>query len=253
MTSAQKLLASVRAIRRGGFWTDTTLRDNCLDVAAPSYVDPSAVLYREWSRCDTLYLACDSHGLQGFYLARFDIVDTGGRWLPTVYMGLSATRDGVKGKGIGNMLYAHGLTDALKWQAQEHEKLILWTTTATPIVYLRVQSGLKGANPRPDGSYSADAAAIAAAICRDLGKRQPRTHHPFVLKGIANDIRYSAREAQRIQQTKAQLNFTLFDELGIDEAQGDRLLVFGEVPSAYDESAVRTRWVVSSNTGETLP
>lgn len=247
MTARFELSTQVRVIRRGQFQQDAALRDRCLELATASYENPSALLNREWTKADTLYLAYNSTRLEGFYLARFDIIDTIERWLPTMYLGLSATAEEARGHGIGNILYAHGLIDAFKWQAHEGAQIILWATTATPVVYLRLLTGLHNANPLMDGSYSTDGAALAAAIARELRVVPPPTGHPFVLKGIAQDTRYSPREVQRLVQLSAETKCTLFADLDIDEAQGDRPLVVAQLPSWSDDVSGRARRIVSAH------
>ena len=207
MTSADQPHTQIRAIRHGQFRNDLALRDCCEAIAAPSYVAAREVLGREWARCDTLYLACGPDGPNAFYLTSFDIVEVDGQWKPTMYLGLSAARDSEKDRGLASQLYAHGVIDAMRWQHHEGEPLILWTTTATPLVYTMMRNHLIDVAPRPDGAYPTASARIAMAIRRELGPAYSCSSHPFVVKGLAKSTRYSQREIARLRQAKDRIDF----------------------------------------------
>jgi hypothetical protein len=53
----------------------------------------------------------------------------------------------------------------------------------------------------------------------------PQHTNPFVLKGVAVGTRYSPAEYGRIMMLTEKHDFRLFKNLGIDEREGDRLLV----------------------------
>src|SRR5437870_4360782 len=122
------------------FATDSAMRAELTELATPSYEDPRPVVDRELAHCDTLYLARDAgRRLVCFYLIAHEMVEvTGQRSIPTVYMGLSATRQDTKSSGKIAALYTRALEDAWRWQAEIGQRVVLWGTTATPSVYLAV-------------------------------------------------------------------------------------------------------------------
>ena len=84
--------------------------------------------------------------------------------------------------------------------------------------------------PRPDGDYSPASALIAQGIRRHLGLDIPDGAHPFVLPGFAAGVRYTDSEARRIAAVRAAKGFSMFEDLRIREAAGDRLLFVADVP-----------------------
>ena len=58
----------------------------------------------------------------------------------------------------------------------------------------------------------------------------PDGAHPFVLPGFAAGVRYTDSEARRIAAARAAKGFSMYEELRIREAAGDRLLFVADVP-----------------------
>lgn len=232
---------NVEVLRATEFRTDVTLHAELLEVAAPSYVDPRALLNRDLSRCDTLYLARDtSGGLLGFYMTAFETLQVEQSAVPAMFLGMSASRQDMKDTGRITMLYARGLAEAMDWESRNAQRLVLWGTTVTPIVYLGVWSSLADVSPQPDGSYSPASLPIADAIRRHLGIRAEPAGHPFALEGIALDTHYSARERARIARVCRLKRFTLFDALGIDDTREDRLLFLGHTPKRPEDVSAKS-------------
>lgn len=212
--------------------TDEALRGELLELTAPSYEDPSAVVEREWKTSNCIYLAREGGGrLACFFLVAWEILEVeDSKCVPTLHLGLSAAGEGAKNVGLTGELYLRCLKDAVAWEKKHGQRLIGWGTTATPIVYLATRAISPEIEPCLDGSYSARSADVANALRRKLGAPISKTDHPFVLKNIATNTRYSPQETERIERVSKAKNFSLFRDLGIDESAGDRLLFLALTP-----------------------
>jgi hypothetical protein len=212
--------------------TDEALRQELLELTAPSYEDPSAVVEREWKTSNSIYLARDGGGnIVCFFMVAWETLEVeGSGCIPTLHLGLSAAGEEAKMTGLTAALYTRCLRDAIPWEKEHGQRLIAWGTTATPIVYLATRIFSAEIEPRLDGSYSARGAEVANALRRKLGAPISRTDHPFVLKNIATNTRYSPQETERIERVSKAKNFSLFRDLGIDESAGDRLLFLAPTP-----------------------
>lgn len=211
------------------------LRRRVRALVGPSYVDPGPLLEREMDHCDTIYVAQDDDGeLLAFYLVAWETVAWGrGGGRTCVYLGLSASRDDAKGRGFARRLYKRCLLDARRWEERHRREVLLWGTTATPLVYGLAARFLRDMEPRPDGGFSEAGAAAAHRLRAHANWPPPRgTEHPFVLRGVARDTAYSARERGRL--THASRRCGLLDRLGVQEARGDRLLFIACVPERID-------------------
>lgn len=215
---------------------DPTFRSALWNLLAPSYDDPTALLNRALIHSDTVYTALDDdNSLLAFSMAAHELVVpiVGRKPVTAVYTGLSATRHQHKQSGAMRALWGRWLADAKAQQKESGTNLLIWGTTANPLVYLYISKIQPEAEPHGDGSFSPEALPIAQALRKRLGlQASSPDEHPSVLKGLAQSTRYSELESARIRQTCADTGFMLFDKLGIVEAAGDRLLFFGQCPSA---------------------
>ncbi len=240
------LTSALEVIRGGAFRDDDELFEELALLAAPSYQDAFPMLRREWNRCDTLYLLYDDTlGVAGFHLANFETLEIEGRCVPALYAGLSVLRDNKKQSSLAGLLYAVGLADAMDWEEAGGERLAIWGTTATPVVYLGLWKALASINPRPDGSYAPESVRLALALRRRYGLPQSECEHPFVLKGVARDTLYSPPELERLERLCGSKGLRVFDVLGVQRAQGDRLLFTARVPRAGDQPLSSAVWQVA--------
>lgn len=211
---------------------DAWLRTELALIAAPSYDDASAILAREVADCTHLYIGRDPDGLlAGFFMTRRDYLgaDAG---LPLVHLGWSATRDDLKNSGATMALFERCIRDVQRWEQQLGRRALLWSTTASPTIYLGVSRFLAQVEPRCDGGYSAEGAALARLLRERLGAPPARAgEHPFAVRGIAKATRYSAAEQQRIARISARKSFSLFSRLDIDECREDRLIFIARTPA----------------------
>ncbi len=237
-------MRAIKALRDATFRDDNRLFNQLLQLAAPSYEDVLPLLRREWNRCDTLYLLHDENGcLAGFHLVARDSAEVEGRSFPLSYSGFSALRHDKKQSGLAGMLYAICMADAMaRQEADKGESVFIWGTTATPTVFLGVWESLADVNPRPDGSFSPESLPLALALRRRYGMLESEPEHPFVLKGVARDTLYAPSEVERLEDVCRRKGLQLFDVLGVDRTQGDRVLFFGRVPRDSHEPISPALW-----------
>jgi hypothetical protein len=108
--------------------------------------------------------------------------------------------------------------------------LIAWATTMNPFIYQAARKLFADTQPFDDGTYTDEAARIAHAIGRRLGAPRPAGTHPFVYPRLAPDVKFSAEERLRIAAAAQRRRLTLLSQLGVDETQGDRLLIITRIP-----------------------
>lgn len=207
------------------------LRTELALIAAPSYDDATAILAREVADCTHLYIGRDPAGLlAGFFMTSRDYLTTD-HGLPLVHVGWSATRHDLKNSGATMALFERCILDTQAWEKQLGRRALLWSTTASPTIYLGVSRFLADVEPRRDGTYSADGARFAALLRAKLGAAAPADgEHPFAVRGIATGTRYSLSERERIARVSDRKQFSLFDDLGIDESRQDRLIFIARTP-----------------------
>lgn len=207
---------------------DFALQREMAQLAAPSYRDASSIMVRESAKCDRAYLGRDrNHQLVCFLLTKRSFIQALGERLPTIFMGLSVASDAHKGFGSIAYMWRQSLEDTRAWQRQLGQQVIVWATTATPSIYFAFMM-LDHFEPKLDGSFSDRGRCIAQALGSHLsGRGIDESAHPFVLKALATGTEYSEVERERIARISAQRGFGLFEQLGIDEAQWDRLICFG--------------------------
>jgi hypothetical protein len=209
------------------------------DLIAHSYVDPTALLEREFEHNDLLYYVRDDEGrLVAFFMVARERLTIDGRSIPAVYLGLSATSRDTKGSGRVRRLYASFIAEARGWQRALDRPLLLWGTTATPSAYHAADLLFDCLEPGRDGACSREGAAAANALRGRYGLG-PAHEHPFVLPAVAAGTRYSPDEESRIDSICQQREFDLFARLGVNQRRGDRLLLVCRVPERVTAEVVR--------------
>jgi hypothetical protein len=225
-------MSRLQVVREGAFRRDEPLKAALAAVAAASFVDEAGRLGWTFDRCDTLYLLRDVRdGVLGFFLVAWETLAVEGRDVPALYTGLCAVRPDQKNAATFVRLLKCCLLDAQQWERRHREKLTVWGTTATPSSFFAVRKAFANAQPRPDGTYSEESARLARAIRHRLGVSPNAGAHPFVFPRLADGVRYTEQERRRIRASCKAKGFFLFDQLGVDEARGDRLLFVAEVPA----------------------
>lgn len=225
-------MGRIQVIRDGAFRHDPALMTAVTAVAAASFYDDVGRLDRELARCDTLYLSRDERGAVAcLFLVAWETLDVNGATHPALYTGLSVARPDLKGTGATVRLYKRCVEDAQEWERRHRQRLTVWGSTATPSVFFAAQRLFVGTQPDGAGNYTEGAARVARAITRRLGLCLAPGAHPFVFHGVAAGVRYTDDERRRIATVCRAKRFTLFEQLGVDETRGDRLLFVAAVPS----------------------
>jgi hypothetical protein len=226
-------MSRLHALRNGAFRHDERLKTSIADIVAASFVDDVGRLEFEFERRDTLYLLQDERDeVLSFFMVSWDTLDIDGRQEPTLNAGLTAARPDQKGNGKSIRLYRHVVSEAQERERLQRRKLIVWGTLASPIAFFIARKVFANLEPSLDGTYSNDSEQVARAVRRKLGLAQTAGAHPFVFLRLVAGVRFTDAERRRLAGVCRARSFYLFDRLGIDEAQGDRLLFVAAVPAA---------------------
>lgn len=210
---------------------DQALVREITQLAAPNYEDSSAILERELAHCTHLYLARHDHKLVSFFMVAYEHLSLDGAApapRPALYLGLSAAQHTAGGAAAVMRLYGQVIADAMRREHENGDKLLIWSTTASPMIYTVMQRYLADVEPRSDGAYSSRGETVARSIARWLHANAGA--HPFVLSAYASKTRYAPAERARIDLTLRAQRFDLFRNLSIDESAGDRLLIIAATP-----------------------
>ncbi|MDO7886653.1 GNAT family N-acetyltransferase [Hymenobacter cheonanensis] len=175
-----------------------------------------------------LYTCRDEEGhLAAFFTIWYHTIGA----IPCCHLGLSAVRDTYKGQGLGSRLYTAHFADCRNLEKQLGHRILLYFTTATPLVFNWFTRVL------------ADPAPTATGYIDELGRQRlgiiAETEYPqaswdsatpFLLREAAPDMRYSAHETQRLSEVSTGQPTSFFNAVQLDESRGDRLLVIGYAP-----------------------
>lgn len=215
---------------------NSELLDEISTLLAPSYdwvgqftmralTEPIAGMQHE------LYTLRDNTGtLAAFYTVGYHHVE----YTLCCYLGLSAVRDDCKGQGLGSRLWNAHFEECRQMEARIGHRILLYFTTASPIPFAWFTRML--AEPAP----------TATGHCDELGRQRLRTvataeypqatwlaATPYLLRGAEPEMRYSGHEERRVAEIADQAPDNFFIADGLDERNGDRLLVVGFAPEKY--------------------
>jgi hypothetical protein len=219
-------LARIEKITTKKFVSDVTLQKQITNIVSPSYEDSTTLLAREIKSCNEIYLAKDQNQqIHSFFMIGWSDLVVDNQQIPAVYLGLSATSATTKNRGYVRLLFEKFFKEAYAWEEKNQQKLVLWHTTASPSIFHAFNLLLDYNEPDKDGDYTDAGQKIALAICQKKGWQQNvSSQHPFVLHGVAENTLYSKEEFSRLGKICQKNNFTLFNQLNINERKGDRLL-----------------------------
>ena len=213
------------------FRSNNDLHEEILRLASPTYMDPAAVLMPAIIQFDTAYLARDDDGrLLSFFMHGYDEIILADDVLPAIHLGWTCATEETKGSHLVRALYEQFLIDARAVQQEKGIEFTLWGTTATPVGFHLYHKYFADVVPDVQGQYSPGALEIANALRTRLTGNEATTSRPFLLSGVSK-ARFSQEELDRIALITRNKNFSLFEQLGIDERNGDRLLVICHLPS----------------------
>jgi hypothetical protein len=86
------------------------------------------------------------------------------RAFESVYLGLSATKEGTKTSGKVRELYDRLNSDAVNHEDQTGNPLLMWFTTASPSVHFAAGVVWAQVEPRADGTFSQGSGSLASAM-----------------------------------------------------------------------------------------
>ncbi len=213
------------------FRSNSDLHEEIIQLALPTYEDPSAVLIPAVIQFDTAYLGRDDDGkLLSFFMHGYDEIVLSDCVLPAIHLGWTCATQETKGSHMVRALYEQFLVNAVKEQRDLGIEFTLWGTTSTPVGFHLYHKYFADVVPDNQGRYTPGSLEIADALRLRLTGEQVATKHPFLLPGVSK-ARFSQSEMERIGQIAINHDFSLFEDLGIDERNGDRLLVICRLPS----------------------
>lgn len=202
------------------------LQTEIRNTVAPHYVDPDALLEREFSKCTDCYLGrWGDDSVHAFFMVRWNLD------AHRVFLGLSGTSMSARRSGLVHQLYLAFIHDARAWEIAARSRLLLWGTTATPVALRVVQTMFADAAPRTDGSHTLQEESLVRTLLPYLGAVVSPGDHPFVAREIATATRYSLVESQRNGRYAHEHGIDLLDRLGVREEHGDRLVFLCRVPA----------------------
>ena len=209
------------------------------ELIRPSYVNATSLIDRALSKGQDLYELRDEDGaLISFFMVGWHSLTVAEKVVPAVYLGLSATTQQAKNSGIVRNLYMRFIEDAIGREGESQEQVVCWATTATPSAFFAVHKLWIDVEPDAKGVFSNRGLEYVRAIREYLQMPQSNQDHPFVVKSIAVDTRYSKAERIRINEICEKHNFHLLRELGVDEAKGDRLILVAHLPKAHGDNTL---------------
>jgi hypothetical protein len=215
-------------IKISNFSQDKDLIERLYNLTNHSYVDNSAVLEREISHCREIYILIHQDKLAAFFMVNLEKVGD----IDTYYLGLSACDPDYQSKGLAKLLYNSFLCDCIKMELHLKKKIVCWWTTATPLAFYWFNKNLDNVEPNLDGNISKRGDGIFLKIIkhsyRDLNID---LNTPYILRGVAKQTNYSAKENERLLKISNELKLIAFEKYQIDETNGDRFLMIGYAPS----------------------
>ena len=213
---------------RTDFKSDEILVEQILELTNASYITNTQLIKREIEHNHDIYVILNKQNdLLAFFMVNFEQVM--GR--DSYYLGLSACRDDLKGKGLGKSLYLRFLKDCREREKLAQKRFLLWWTTATPIVYYWFNKYVSQVQPDMNGAYTDDGKNIVESIIKEkFPELRIDQVHPFILRSVAENTSYSLNEQSRLLKATENLGLDVFQRFNLKEENADRFLMFGYAP-----------------------
>lgn len=213
-------------------------------LTKPYYVDCLNIVERELNHNNTIYILKDSFGgILSFFMVAWEKHKIQSVERDVVYLGLSCASQSNQEKKFASRVYYNFTVDAYNYQQKNSNKLVLYGTTATPVVLLTLSKIWDNVKPDLDGNYNQNDKEIIESIKKSSGLDKFSTEHPFVLKGIATNTKYATTEQARLKEFEIKNNIKIFEKLNINEAIGDRLLITCNVPDKSKLDIIKSKLV----------
>lgn len=228
-------------------FSDSALISELFQLLAPSIEEPILVLQRAMEKSSRLYLGKDNTGrVISFFFCDFGShLIVAGSPLPSLYLGLSGTRQELKGAGSTLPLYSLCIADAADWEARTGKKLWIWGATTTTAVLRVVYKYLASVSPRLDGTFSPESVVLAQALREYLKVPTLPSDHLFLLRQAFRGFRYTEAEARRVQHVNREDKFVLVRELDIRNCEA--ILFVGQIGEKLPPFHTRTQVAVVSS------
>lgn len=196
----------------------------------PYYVIPQNILNSELNNNSHIYMIKTKDRIAAFFMVNWNEDLTVDKQ-KLVYLGLSCADQKTERKQLASRVYFNFTREAHTYEKEKGTKLLLYGTTATPLILLSLPKIWDEVKPRLDGSYLPIDERIINELKSVKGFTTFSDTHPFVLKKIKPFSNYSVKEEQRMRIIEENLGINTFKKLNIYEKQGDRLLIVCKVPS----------------------
>ena len=200
------------------------------EIVRPYYTDATLLLARALSHNTHVYLSYHSDVLVAFFMVAWETLMVIGVDKPALFLGLSSVDSEFRNKKLVSTLYKQSMLDVAEWQINHSEELVVWFTTATPVVWHSISKIYRIVQPTGEINCPQELAAIGRAIQQCHYPHAQPHPNPFVLKGVATSTQYATTERTYLAQSTQHSNQSIFEQLGVDEFAGDRLLVLCTLP-----------------------
>jgi len=218
---------AVARVEKGGW--DPALIEGMERLAASVLGPDPTVLADELLRGDRLYVARDPQGLAAFMLVARVRLPVGAECRHARYLGLTVARQDEGGSAAARGVRARLISDARAEEARLRRGLLLFSTAATPGALCTARAFWGEVQPAHDTAYPDDLVPAAEAAAHWLGAR-PGRQLPFVLQGLDPVWRRAQSFPGRIATDRLRRELDLLQHFGVDESNGDRLLLFCSLP-----------------------
>ena len=196
------------------------------------YEESTGLLLSELKKNNRVYYYRKTgENIEAFFMTGWSEVSIHNEKRISIYLGLSCVNNQYKERKLGSKLYYEFTKEALELQSKISDKVLLYGTTATPVVLLTLPKIWDNVEPNQDGSYSNHGEKIIRRIQKELDLDKFSTGHPYVLKKIAFKTRYAESERIRFKDISEKFDLRTFEILDIDETQGDRMMILCNLPS----------------------
>ena len=210
-----------------GTWSDEVF-EAVARLLGPGSGPGRAVLEHELLRCDLLYLASDAEGPCAFLLGARVRLAVGPERRQARYLGLS-----VASSERGNdAVLERFTTDARDEEEARGVRFVVFTAAATPLAVRTAETFLTDVQPASDASFREEVLPLADAARAWLGAIGS-IDRPFALPRLScggGDWRRALDDGACGE---------LFRRMGIEQAEGDRLLLLGSVRDRERERSVQ--------------
>lgn len=201
-----------------GAWSDEVF-EALARLLGPGTGPGRAILEHELLRCDLLYLASDAEGPCAFLLGARVRLPVGAERRQARYLGLSVARSDRGSAAVLERFTA----DAREEEESRGVRLVVFTAAATPLAVRTVEAFWSDVQPAADASFRDEVLPLADAARAWLGATGS-LERPFALPRLT----CSGGDWRRTLDDGA--GGELFRRMGIEQAQGDRLLLLCSVP-----------------------